>query len=70
MSKNNLAIVKTVDEEMLDASWERLKDALNTVLTLDKVNNKPLNRTGKVMQRALNDLFFSIGEYDALRNRK
>ena len=70
MSKNNLAIVKTVDEEMLDESWKRLKDALNTVLTLDKVNNKPLNRTGKVMQRALNDLFFSIGEYDALRNRK
>lgn len=68
-NKNNVTTFKPQDE-MLDESWERLKDALNTVLTLDKVNNKPLNRTGKVMQKALNDLFFSIGEYDALRNRK
>lgn len=68
-NKNNVTTFKPQDE-MLNESWERLKDALNTVLTLDKVNNKPLNRTGKLMQKALNDLFFSIGEYDALRNRK
>lgn len=70
MSKNNLAIIKTADEEVLDNAWKRVQDALNTVVTLDKVNQKPLNRTGKVMKQALNDLFFFIGHYDALRNRK
>lgn len=70
MSKNNLAIVKTADEEVLDNAWKRVQDALNTVITLDKVNQKPLNRTGKVMKQGLNDLFFFIGQYDALRKQK
>lgn len=70
-NKNNVVgIVKTIDEQVIDNAWKRVQESLNTVLTLDKVNQKPLQRTGKVMQRALNDLFFFLTEYDGLRNRK
>ncbi len=47
--------------------WKKVLEALNIVVTLDKVNPKPLQRTGKDMRKALNDLFFAIGAYDAVR---
>ncbi len=47
--------------------WKRVQEALNVVLTLDKVNPKPLQRTGKDMKKALNDLFYAIGSYDLIR---
>jgi hypothetical protein len=47
--------------------WKQVLDALNIVITLDKVNPKPLQRTGKDMRKALNDLFYAIGAYDAIR---
>ena len=58
-----------ITKEELDANqmWRSVMESLNTVLTLDKVNQKPLQRTGKVMQRSLNELFFFIAEYDRLR---
>jgi hypothetical protein len=68
-NKNNVTTFKPRDE-MLDESWNRVKEALNIVATLDKVNQKPLSRTGKVMQKALIDLFTYIDAYDQLRNRK
>ena len=70
-NKNNVVgILKTIDEQIIDNAWKRVQESLNIVLTLDKVNQKPLQRTGKVMQGALNDLFFFLSEYDGLRNRK
>jgi hypothetical protein len=47
--------------------WKKVLEALNIVVTLDKVNPKPLQRTGKDMRKALNDLFFVIGAYDSVR---
>ena len=66
-NKNNVTNIAAIDE---DTAWKRVQESLNTVLTLHKVNEKPINRTGKVMKKALNDLFFHLGYYDALRDRK
>jgi hypothetical protein len=47
--------------------WKQVLDALNVVVTLDKVNPKPLQRTGRDMRKALIDLFTAISEYDVVR---
>ena len=58
------------DDDVIENAWKRVQESLNVVLTLDKVNPKPLSRTGNAMHKALSDLFFFLGNYDALRNQK
>lgn len=68
--KTNIAVIQEFNEKQnSDVAWDFVLECLNTVITLDKVNQKPINRTGKVMRQALINLFDSIRIYDKTRNK-
>jgi len=69
MKSSNVTPIRSVDEHLVEA-WNKIKSCLTTVLVLNDVNSKPLQRTSKSMHKALFDLFAAIEMYDRLREEK
>ena len=69
MKSSNVTPIRSVDAHLVDA-WNKIKSCLTTVLVLNDVNGKPLQRTSKSMYKALFDLFAAIENYDQLKEEK
>ena len=69
MKNSNITPIRSAESHLVDA-WKKIQSCLTTVLVLNDVNGKPLQRTSRDMRKALFELFAAIEMYDHLRDEK
>jgi len=69
MKTSNVTQIRTADQH-LDNAWKTVKSCLTTVLVLNDVNGKSLQRANQDIRKALFDLFSAIEIYDQLKEEK